>query len=183
MITQWKYFAAVLLERSRSRSARNFSTRFLACVLRLVRLRRGALTRRPKKPFSLWPSYPRECSPCRLSLLPSSFFVVSIVSASRFACARAIARTARCTEERGIPVAAAMPRTLRPSPLKSSTTTRRRRISASVPVCAGFFGVHAGILGVVRAIDSFSKAGAFKCIVRTGRVAAWAAANEPSNVR
>ena len=32
-------------------------------------------------------------------------------------------------------VAAAMPRMLRPSPLKSSTTMRRRRISASVPVC------------------------------------------------
>ena len=47
--------------------------------------------------------------------------------------ALATACMARCTDERGIPDPAAMARTLRPSFIRSSTTTRRRTVSASVP--------------------------------------------------
>jgi hypothetical protein len=56
-----------------------------------------------------------------------------------FASARTPARMARCTADRGMPVTSAICRTVKPAPLKSSTTSRRRAVSVPgrVPLLAG----------------------------------------------
>ena len=69
----------------------------------------------------------------RDSFLSRSSVAISAMASSFLASARAIARIARWTEERGISVASEIMRMLKPGLIRSSTTKRRRAVSLRVP--------------------------------------------------
>lgn len=77
----------------------------------------------------------------RPSFLPRSSLVSSAMAICFLASARATARMARWTDERGMPVPSAIIRTDKPGRIRSSTTRRRRAVSLRVP--AGVPGLEA----------------------------------------
>jgi hypothetical protein len=61
------------------------------------------------------------------------------MATSFFASALAMARMARCTEERGISVTLEIMRTLKPAFIRSSTIRRRRAVSSTIPMRVPLF--------------------------------------------